>query len=222
MRFARTLGLLGIVVAAVVPPGPAAASPDNTFNFHFKGPAGSAVLTDCGRGEPVGTRCRAVNVFAFEQQVNNDGDRSNSGPGLSVTLFDVEIVDAIPPFIVTPIGGGFTTDATVAINTNLRSGRASAASVPLCDAFPCAPGAVEAVSISIEWVGQGPTNDFKSHDMHPGPFCIENSHTTGSIRSADATAVVNGVVFVEPAAEFGFDSTLENNKFITVVRCPAP
>ncbi len=90
--------------------------------FRFSGRAGSAVLTDCPVGAPVGTICRAVSVFAAEERINNDGDRM-SGPCVNVSLFEVVITDTEPFFEAVEIGFGITDDADVNISPALASSR---------------------------------------------------------------------------------------------------
>ena len=178
-----------VVCAAIVALGlwsaPAGADPNSTSVFHFKGRAGSAVLTDCPLGAPVGTHCRAVSVFAFEQRVNEDGDKTDTGPGMNVSLFDVTIIDVEPFFTAEEIGFGFADDATVKINGNLSRGVASAVDVPLCDVVACVPGNPESISVTVEWSGFGPTTKFRSHDKSNDPACFFNERTTGSLRGCE-------------------------------------
>ena len=198
----------------------ASADPTNTSVFHFKGRAGAAVLTDCPLSAPVGTHCRAVNVFAFEQRVNADGERFD-GPGLDVTLFDVVITATDPFFEAVPIGEGFSDSATVSLAPNLSQGSAAAVDVDLCESFDCPAGAPESLSIQVAWAGFGPTTEFKSHDKFADAFCSVNSHTKGTVRDADAVGLLDGVEVVEPAIE-DFQATLQTDKFGEVQRCPSP
>jgi hypothetical protein len=213
---AAAVAAIGVAVMATT----ASAAPSSTSTFHFKGRAGAAVLTDCSSSAPVGTHCRAVDVFAFEQRVNADGERSG-GPGLNVTLFDVMITDTAPFFVATPIGAGFSDSATVSMTNNLSRGSAAAADVPLCEIFECDPGAPHSLSIQVEWTGFGPTSTVKSHDKVNDSFCSSNSHTTGTMRNADAIGVLDGVAVVVPT-NVGFQATLQTDKFGTVDRCTAP
>jgi hypothetical protein len=200
----------------VLVPSTAVGAPDTTVNFQFRGRAGDAVLTDCPVGAPVGTECRAVSVFAFENRVNDDGQQS-SGAGMDVTLFDVIITGEGEGFVAIPVGFGITDFATVRIDANLRSGTASAVDIPLCEMFECEAGAVESVSVDVQWVGTGPISKDKDHSKSLGP-CSFNEHFKGTLRSAEATGVINGDVFVEPQIP-GFDATLQTDKFLSVVRC---
>jgi hypothetical protein len=197
---------------------PAGAAPDTTAVFHFKGRAGSALLTDCSLSAPVGTHCRAVSVFAFEQRVNADGDKTATGPGVNVDLFDVTITDVEPFYVAEEIGFGFSDTGTVKINGNLSRGTASAVDVPLCD-FGCAPGSPASISVSVEWSGFGPTSKFRSHFQANDPTCFFNDRATGSFRSANATGSVDGVTFVDPHLP-GFEATLQADGSGSVSRCP--
>jgi hypothetical protein len=219
-RFAHCRGVVGVVGLVVVASASATvnAAQDTAFTFHFKGRAGSAVLTDCAVGAPLGATCRAVSVFAFEQRVNADGDMSGSGPGMDVTLFDVVIVEQEPGYVATPVGQGFTDQASVRIDGGLSSGTASAADVPLCDFFDCEPGAVESVSVQMQWVGVGTVDRFKDHQMAADEFCMSNWHTKGTFRAADASGLVNGEVFVETVIP-DLDATLQTDKFGSVDVC---
>ena len=214
----RRILVVCILLAAIgFAPSSAAAKPESTFIFHFKGRAGSATLTDCPVGAPAGFVCRAVVVFAFEQRVNEDGQQLG-GAGFNVTLFDVTILDSEPFFSVEEIGFGFTEDAAVKINGSLSKGAASAQDVQLCQFAPCAPGAPESISVSVDWAGFGPTTSFKAHDKFSDPFCFVNSRSRGSLRSASATGTVDGVSFVAPNLP-GFGATLQKDSFGTVQRC---
>jgi hypothetical protein len=216
--------LVGAVATAIVGFGlvatTASAAPTTTSVFHFKGRAGAAVLTDCPLSAPVGTHCRAVDVFAFEQRVNAGGERFD-GPGLNVTLFDVVITDTDPFFEAVPIGEGFSDSATVSIARNLSRGSASAVDVELCESFDCPAGAPELLSIQVSWTGFGGTTRFNSHDQFANGFCSLNTHTKGTVRDADAIGLLDGVEVVEPAVE-GFQATLQTDKFGSVERCSAP
>ena len=213
----RILAVCILLAAIGFAPSSAAADPESTLIFHFKGRAGSATLTDCPVGAPAGFECRAVVVFAFEQRLNEDGQQLG-GPGFNVSLFDVTILDVAPFFIAEEIGFGFTEDATVKINGNLSKGSASAQDVPLCDFVPCAPGVPESISVTVEWAGFGPAESFTSHDKSSDPFCFINSRSRESLRSADATGTVDGVPFVVPNLP-DFGATLESDSFGTVERC---
>jgi len=212
-----------IVVAAVfcaaigLSPSVAGAGPDDTFIFHFKGRAGSVVLTDCPAGAPVGTECRAVSVFAFEQRVNEDGEQLG-GTGFNVSLFEVTIVGGEEGFIAEEIGFGFTDDATVKINGSLSKGAASATDVALCDDFLCPPGAPESISVSVRWSGFGPTSSFSSHDMFDDDVCFFNSRSSGALRFATAVGEVDGVAWVDPNLP-DFPATLQSDAFGTIERC---
>jgi hypothetical protein len=210
--FAAATAAFGIVGTTVE------AAPRTVSVFHFRGRAGSAVLTDCPTGAPAGTHCRAIDVFAFEQRVNEDGQRMR-GPGLNVTLFDVELLAADPFFIATPVGAGFTDAATVRIASTLARGSAAAVDVALCETFDCAPGAATTLSLDVSWDGVGPTSRFRSHEQSTDPFCTTTSHSSGSFRAAEATGHLDGVEVVEPPADLGFQSSLQTDSFGSVSRC---
>ena len=208
------------VAALGLSSAPAGAAPDSTAVFHFKGRAGSVVLTDCPVSAPAGTHCRAVNVVAFEQRVNDDGDKTtNTGPGVDVELYDVTITNVDPFFDAVLIGQGHVDDATVKINGNLSSGFASAVDVPLCALVTCAPGTPESISVTVQWSGFGPTTKFRSHDQSNDPVCFFNERTTGSQRAASAVGSVDGVTWVVPSLP-GFQPTLQSDGFGSVERCP--
>src|SRR5690242_5800834 len=101
--FAVAIAMAAPVFGTAVPAG---AAPNSATTFQFKGRAGSTILTDCSLDAPLGTHCRAVNVFAFEQSLNSGGDKSGSGPGMDVSLFDVTITAVAPFFDAVEIGSG--------------------------------------------------------------------------------------------------------------------
>jgi hypothetical protein len=215
----RSIVVFALFGALALAPMSAGAAPGSTFVLHYKGRAGSAILTDCPVGAPVGTTCRAVNVFAFEQRVNSQGDKGGSGPGVQVELYNVTITAADPFFDAVLIGAGFTQAGTVKINGSLSKGEVSAANVPLCDDFIiCAPGDPTSLSVSVQWSGFGPTSTFKTHDKFKDPFCFLNARNGGSFRFATATGTVNGATFVETNIA-GFESSLQSNSFGTVEHC---
>jgi hypothetical protein len=211
--------MCAVVAVLGLSPVSAGAAPDSTAIFHFKGRAGSVVLTDCPVSGPAGTHCRAVNVFAFEQRVNDDGDKSPSGPGFDAELYDVTLLDAAPFFEAVLIGQGHSDTPTVKINGNLSSGVASVRDVPLCDAFACAPGDPTSISITVQWSGFGPTDAFREHDRNNDPICFFNERTTGTVRSANAVGTVDGVTWVVPSLP-GFQPTLQSDGFGSISRCP--
>lgn len=215
MSFCAVIAVLGLSSVT------AGAAPDTTAVFHFKGRAGSVVLTDCPVGAPAGTHCRAVNIFAFEQRVNDDGDKSPSGPGFDAELYDVTLLDVDPFFEAVLIGQGHSADATVKINGNLSSGVASVADVPLCDSFACAPGDPTSISITVQWSGFGPTSAFREHDQSHDPICSFNERTTGTQRAANAVGTVDGETWVVPSLP-GFQPTLQSDGFGSVSRGPCP
>jgi hypothetical protein len=212
--------IAALAVSLVSGTGTAVASPKVVDVFHFKGRAASAVLTDCEFGSPIGTECHAIDVFAFEQRVNDNGDRFG-GPGFSVTLFDIVITDVAPFYAATPIGSGFTDAASVSLSANLTSGSASAVDVPLCDMFPCAPGALETISVSVQWVGYGSSSKFRGHDTFDDGLCSGNFHSSGTSRLAHATGTVDGESFVEPVV-IEFPATLQTDKSGSLIRCANP
>ena len=213
---------VGVLALALTMAGPvlgsasaAGAAPDSTAVFHFKGRAGSAVLTDCSLSAPVGTQCRAVDVFAFEQRVNNDGDKTGTGPQVQVTLYAVTITAVEPFFDAVPIGFGFTSDATVKINGSLAKGSARADVVPLCD-FGCDPSSPASIALTVEWTGFGPTGKFGFHDKFRDEFCFVNSRNGFTDRAANATGTVDGVAFVVPV---GFQAFLQSDSSGAVQHC---
>ena len=214
----RSIVVLLAFTALGLMPSTAGAAPNSTNVFHFKGRAGSAILTDCPAGAPVGTTCRAVSVFAFEQRVNDNGDKSSTGPGFSATLYDVTITATDPFFDAVVIGDGFTTSASVKINGSLAKGQASAANIPLCDFFACAPGDPTSIAVTVQWSGFGPTSTSKFHEVSKDPFCFVNFHVGGSVRSANATGTVDGATFVQTDIS-GFGSTLQSDSSGSVQRC---
>ena len=214
----RLFSVVAVVAVAFASHAAAAvASPSTTNVFHFKGRAASAVLTDCVFGSAVGTECRAIDVFAFEQRIKDNGQQFG-GPGVSVTLFRIVITDVAPGYVATPIGSGFTDIASVDLNASLSGGSASAVDVRLCDFFPCEPGALGNISVSVQWLGYGATSKFKAHDKFNDGLCSGNFHNSGTFRFANATGTVNGVRFVEPVI-IQFPATLQTDKSGSVVRC---
>lgn len=198
----------------------ASAAPGDTAVFRFSGRAGSAVLTDCPVGAPVGTTCRAVSVFAGEERINNDGERM-SGPFVAVSLFEVVITDTEPFFEAVEIGFGATDDADVNISPALARGSASADDVALCEEFDCPPGAPQTLSIEVDWDAFGPRQTFRSRQTITDPFCATKELSRGAIRDADATGLLDGDPVVEPEAP-GFQATLQSDKFGSIQRCSAP
>lgn len=212
-RLSSVVAVLAVALASSA--GQAVAAPNSVNVFHFKGRAASAVLTDCAFGSAVGTECRAISVFAFEQRVNDNGERFG-GPGVNATLFRIVITDVAPGYVATPIGSGFTDIASVDVKANLAGASASAADVRLCDFFPCEPGALANISLSVQWTGYGATSKFKAHDKFNDGFCTGNFHNAGTFTFAHATGEVNGVSFVEVIE---FPATLQTDKSGSVVRC---
>ena len=217
MRRRVVAGLLLAVVLAVLP-RTARAAPDSTLVFHFKGRAAFAVLTDCPVGPPAGTTCRAVSVSAFEQRVNEKGEKIGTQAGLSVTLYDVTIL-AVEPllFDAVPIGQGFTQDAVVDLR-GLSKAEVVAVDVGLCNFSPCPSGAPDSISLSVHWSGIGPTSGFRSHDKFDDVFCSVNSISGGSSRAADASGLVDGRRFEQTVLP-QFQPSLSSNAFATIRHC---
>ena len=196
------------VLAAASVAAAVSASPDSTSVFHFSGRAGSAILTDC-IGVPVGGRCRAVDVFAFEQRVNENGQRSG-GPGIDVVVFAVEIIAQSPGFVAVPVAFGFTDQATVRIDRNLSAGSA-AATVPL--------GPLGTVSVTVEWDGDGPISRVRTHDTFSNTDVFANDRSRGAMRDADASGTLDGT----PVDDIPlFPSSLQTDAFGSVFRIASP
>jgi hypothetical protein len=212
----RFVGVWVLLAVLGVAPTSAAADPGSTNVFRFKGQSAQATLTDCPAGAPAGFECRAVVVFASEQRGGQAGEQSG-GAALNVSLYDITILDAAPFFLAELIGSGSTADATVRINGSLSNATATA-DVALCSFAPCAPGAPESISVTVDWTGFGPTQTFKSRDTFSDPFCFINTRFSGSVRSATATGTVDGVPFVAPNLP-GFGATLRSDSSGTVARC---
>jgi hypothetical protein len=159
-------------------------------------------------------------VFAFEQRVNDDGVRTG-GPGVDLTMYDVTITSDPPFFNAVLVGTGFSDQVTVQIARNLSKGSAAASDVPLelCD-FPdpsgppvCAPAG--SVSVDVQWQGFGATSKFRFHDMFSDPFSFDNSRTSGTFRSADASGSLDGTPVEDTDL---FPSSLQTDKLGSVDR----
>jgi hypothetical protein len=202
------LGALGMS------PGSASASPDATTVFHFKGSGGHSLLNDCPPAAPVGTHCRALNVHAAEERLNDNGELSG-GPWLRVLLFDVTFIAEEPGYLAELVGVGVADVATVEIN-GFAGGSASATDVALCEEFECAPGAQDSISVDVEWTGFGPVDGYVEHDMGFDGFCWNNIHYTGPTRFATSHGTVDGVAWHQTP---GFTPTLDSEEFGSVQRC---
>ena len=151
-----------------------AADDEVVFEFRFTDRTGSGVLTDCVPGSPAGTHCTAVNVFAFEQRIDDFGGRSEQS-GMSISLFDVVLTGQAPGFVATQTGAGLAPDAEVKISGGLGHGEASAFDVALCESFACPPGAPQSVSVTIEWTAIGEKSVTKFRDRTFDGVCeIDN------------------------------------------------
>jgi len=180
-KFAALMVVVAVSGIATAAP-PVAAAPESTFVSHFSGRAGSAILTDCV-GVPAGETCRAVDVFAFEQRVNEDGEHFG-GPGMDITLRRGDRLHESLEFVPTVVGFGFTEEATVDIARNLSGGSASAADVEL---FPSG-----SVSVNVQWEGTGPISRVRSHGMFSNPEFFVNERSSNSSRLADASGTLDG------------------------------
>ncbi len=204
------LGALGLSAQ------PASASFDATTMLHFKGRAASTVLTDCLLTDPVGTHCRAVNVIAYEERVNDNGELFG-GPGLNVLLFDVTLIAEEPFFVAEQVGFGRADTANVDIN-GFAGATASAVNVPLCEEFECAPGDQDSISVDVVWSGFGPVERFVQHDKSSDGLCWENIHATGSVRVATSAGIVDGVHWHQTNVP-DLAPTLQSDGFGAVQRC---
>jgi hypothetical protein len=186
------VAVAALAVPASIASAGAAGAAGPTDVIHFRGRAGSAILTDCPPSPPLGTECRAVDVFAAEERLQ-ENTTMTARPVVAVILYDV-VIDGAPPFgfTATAVGQGESEDVDVSIARNLSSGRASAEDVEIahCDETGCS--VVTTVDVTAEWTATGPRVQSSFHAGQRNPFFFENFHATDDARPAEASGTLDG------------------------------
>ena len=137
---------------------------------------------------------------------------------MSISLFDVVLTGQAPGFVATQTGAGLALDAEVKISGGLGHGEASAFEVPLCEAFPCPPGAPESVSVTIEWTAIGDKTVTKFRDRTFDGFCKIDNRFVAKSRVQSIVGTIDGQPVTQARADL-FPAFLQRTKQGFVQTC---
>jgi hypothetical protein len=141
-------------------------------------------------------------VSAAEDRVKANGDKIRE-ESVFVTAFSL-FFTAPGAFTIEVVGSGFSTDADVKINGNLRHASASVDDLQV-------DGLV--LDLDVTWTGVGDLSRFKSRSTFEDNGTVFRFSDDSRFRAAEVTALVNGT----PVAEFSLvGASLSRSKSVSV------
>ena len=170
---------------------PLTASATYQDRFSMAGSGAAAAFGSCEPSPAGGQVCTAISIGVASQITKADGTKtSETTLSIDIGRFSLDSTGAFT-FISETAGFGV---ASLSVSPRLSSATAAASfQVITCSVDNCADGGT--VTVSASWTGQGDLiHDVSNVHFSKDPFS-GNFHANGDVRSADATATVNGTDF---------------------------
>jgi hypothetical protein len=192
LSLVAVLGVMVLILATVLAPGPAVAA-GQTFHYSFAGEGADAGWTTCPFEPVPNVVCTDTYISVAEQVYKEDGTKF---PSTTLSLYQFSYkFDRKGNYIFVSDSYGFG-DATLSVGRQLKSASASA-TVPITTCtvdrrgnWTCRDNGT--VTVSASWTGWGDLvrSNGNYHTVSKG--FTYNSHFQGMYRDATASGQVNG------------------------------